>query len=159
LNGTPSLPPQVRNIIEEACEGAGVALIDLVVRGQAKQLKLEVMIDAPGGITHEHCTSVSRSIDDRLQDSEFLGYLRSIDVSSPGADAPVKFLWQLTKHVGRTVQVMRVDGTVIEGELLTANDSLLAVQPIRKKNKNKEPEPPVELPSTEIKEARVVIRI
>ena len=153
------VPPYVRTMIEEACDTAGVALIDLVVRGQAKQLKLEVVIDAPEGVTLDHCSSVSRSIDDRLQGDEFLGRLRSIDVSSPGADAPVKFLWQLTKHVGRTVRIKRADGTEVEGELLTANDTLLAVQPTSKKRTKTEPEPPTIIPGDEVVEARVVIRI
>jgi ribosome maturation factor RimP len=157
LNET-ALPPHVRSIILDACEGAGVSLIDLVVRGQHRQLKLEIMIDAPDGITHEHCRAVSRSIDDRMQDDDFLDRVKAVDVSSPGADSPVKFLWQLTKHVGRTVRVKRADGTEIEGELLTANDSLLVVAPPKQKHR-KEPEPPTTIPASEVSEARIVIRI
>ncbi|MFN9904168.1 MAG: ribosome maturation factor RimP, partial [bacterium] len=116
-------------MIVDSCNDAGVSLIDVVMRGQAKQLILDVFIDAPDGITHDHCRDVSRGIDERLQDHEFAGRLRAVDVSSPGAEAPVKFLWQLQKNTGRTVRVTRTDGSVIEGSLVRADDTGLDVQP------------------------------
>jgi len=148
------IPPNVLAEIEEACQAAGVTLIGLEVRGQHKQLKLDVSIDAVNGITHEHCRAVSRGIDDRLAEDEFFDRFRAVDVSSPGADAPVKFLWQLKKHVGRTVRVETVDGEVVEGPLEFADDSRLDVQP---KGTKKQPMPLASIPADRIKEARVVI--
>ncbi len=148
------IPPEIRSEIEQACEAVGVTLIDLVVRGQHRQLKLEVLIDAEGGITHDHCRAVSRALDDRLSEDEFYDGLRAVDVSSPGADAPVKFLWQLKKSVGRTVRVVKVDGTVVEGSLVNVDDSHLDLQP---KSTKKDPKPLASIPSGEVKEARVVI--
>ena len=72
---------------------------------------MDIFIDAPMGITHDHCRAVSRGLEERLEEDEFAGRLRAVDVSSPGADAPVKHLWQLTKSVGRTVRVECTDGT------------------------------------------------
>lgn len=149
-----TLPDRIRAAIAESCDEAGVALIDVVVRGQARQLVLDVFIDAVDGITHEHCRMVSRGIDERLAEDEFAGRLRAVDVSSPGAEAPVKHLWQLTKHVGRTVRVRRRDGVVIDGVLLRADEAGMDVQP---KQSKKQPVPPVSITADEVEEAMVRI--
>ena len=151
-----TLPDFVRNAINDACIDAGVTLIDVVVRGQARQLVMDIFIDAPLGITHDHCRAVSRGLEERLEEDEFAGRLRAVDVSSPGADAPVKHLWQLTKSVGRTVRVECTDGTVVEGSLMQAEDDGLNVLPAQSK---KDPKPLVTLHAANIKEARVVIKI
>lgn len=149
-----TLPDRIRTMIEDVCAEVGVVLIDVVVRGQARQLVVDIMLDAPAGITHEHCRTVSRALDERLENDEFAGRLRAVDVSSPGAETPVKFLWQLTKHVGRTVRVVHTDGTVIQGTLLRADDLGLDVQPTQQQ---KESKPPVLLHAGDIAEARMVI--
>ena len=151
-----AIPPEFRAEIEQACATAGVTLIDLVVRGQHRQLKMDVIIDTVDGVTHDHCRSVSREIDERLSEDEFFDRLRSIDVSSPGADAPVTFLWQLKKNVGRTVRVEMVDGTVVEGPLRAVEDTHLEVQPSTKKSKS-QPVSVITIPSSEVKLAHVVI--
>lgn len=151
-----TLPEKVRNAINDACIAAGVGLIDVVVRGQARQLVLDIFIDEIDGVTHDHCCAVSRGLDERLEEDEFAGRLRAVDVSSPGADTPVKFLWQLTKHVGRTVQAVQADGTVTEGALLRADDSGLDIQPTQTK---KEIKSMVTLLAADVIEARVVIKI
>jgi ribosome maturation factor RimP len=154
LGVVPDVPSTVLTAIEQACEEAGVTLVELIVRGQQRQVVLEVLIDTVDGITHDHCRAVSRGVDARLESEEFYGRLRAVDVSSPGADAPVKFLWQLTKHVGRTVRVVRKDETVIEGALQRADDTGLDVQP---KGTAKNPVPLTTIPVDDVKEARVVI--
>lgn len=150
-----TLPDRIRTMIEDICAEVGVVLIDVVVRGQARQLVLDVVLDAPDGITHEHCRAVSRAFDERLESDEFAGRLRAVDVSSPGAESPVKHLWQLTKHVGRTVRVVHTDGTVIQGTLLRVDDQGLDVQPTQQQKKQSQP--PVSLHAVDIAEARVVI--
>jgi ribosome maturation factor RimP len=121
-------------------------------------LRLDVSIDAPLGITHEHCRAVSRGIEDRLNEDDFYDRLQAVDVSSPGAETPVRFLWQLTKHVGRAVRVIRADGSVVEGTLLRADETGLDVQP-KTKERSKQPEPPASIPASDIKEARTIITI
>lgn len=158
MNDSPLVPQHVRLAIEAACKGAGVSLIDLGVRGQHKQLRLEVSIDAPEGVTHDHCTAVSRGIESRLHEDEFFDRLRAVDVSSPGAETPVRFLWQLSKHVGRKVRVVRSDSSVIEGTLLGADETGLDVQP-SSGAKSKVTPPPVHIAASDITEARTVISL
>jgi ribosome maturation factor RimP len=148
------LPERVRMAIAESCDAAGVALIDVVIRGQARQLVLDVIIDTVEGVTHDHCRSVSRGIDERLEADEYAGRLRTVEVTSPGAETPVKHLWQLRKHIGRWVRVIRTDATTIEGVLQRAEDDGLDVQP---KQTKKEPKPLISIAADEVAEAMVMI--
>jgi ribosome maturation factor RimP len=150
-----TLPDHVRTAITDACSDAGVSLIDVVVRGQARQLVLDVFIDSAEGIDHDRCRAVSRGIDARLENDAFADRLRAVDVSSPGADTPVKHLWQLKRSVGRTVRVVRTDDSVTEGTLQRVDDDGIDIQPARS---TKEPSPLVTFAAADIKEARVVIK-
>lgn len=145
------LPKNVQAAIEDACREAGAELIALEVRGQLKQLILEVAIDSLEGIRHEHCRAVSEGIESRLLDDEWYGRLRAVDVSSPGADAPVKYLWQLKKHVGRDVRCVKKDGTIVEGALASVNDDGLVL--ITKPGSTQ-----VTIPSDVIQEANVILK-
>lgn len=145
------MPKNVQAAIEDACREAGAELIALEVRGQLKQLILEVAIDSLEGIRHEHCRAVSEGIESRLLDDEWYGRLRAVDVSSPGADAPVKYLWQLKKHVGRDVRCVKKDGTIVEGALASVNDDGLVL--ITKPGSTQ-----VTIPSDVIQEANVILK-
>lgn len=160
MNETSLVPTHVREAIEAACKGAEVSLINLEVRGQHRQLRMEISIDSPSGITHEQCRAVSRGIDDRLNEDEYFDRLKAVDVSSPGAETPVRFLWQLTKHVGRIVHVKRTDGTVLQGTLLRADDTGLDVQ-LKSKERSKSIQAleHVAIPATEISVAHMVITL
>ncbi len=152
---TNPLPEHVRATIDEVCAANGVTSIDVQIRGQRDQLILDLFIDAPNGVTHEECRGVTTGLDERLENDEWYGRLRAVDVSSPGADAPVKFLWQLTKSIGRTVRVIRADGTAVEGKLTDVADEGLSVQPPTTKKKVVEL---VVIPAADVKEARVILK-
>lgn len=158
MNDTSLVPAYIREAIEAACKGAEVSLIDLGVRGQHRQLRMEIAIDAPSGITHEHCRAVSRDIDDRLNEDEYYSRFRAVEVSSPGAETPVRFLWQLTKHIGRTVHVERTDGSVLEGTLLRVDEAGLDVQP-KLKERSKTTAEPVTIAAAEIAKAHMVVTL
>lgn len=151
-----TLPEHIRTAIDDVCIDAGVSLINVEVRGQAKQLILDVFIDNVDGITHDNCRAVSRGIDARLENDDYAGRLRAVEVSSPGADLPVKHLWQLRKSIGRTVRVERTNGEVLEGTLISVSDTGIEVQP---EQKRKELLPLANIQVNEVKEARVVIRL
>lgn len=150
------LPDHIRHVLDEIGQQAGVSVVDVRVRGQHSQLVLEIYIDAINGVTHDECRAVTTALEERLAGDEWFGRLRTLDVSSPGADAPVRYLWQLAKSVGRTVRVTRHDGTTVEGPLLAANDEGLTLTVTEGKGKAKTVSD-VSIAQADIKEARVII--
>jgi ribosome maturation factor RimP len=151
------LPDHISEAIDLVCSDLGVVAVDVRLRGQLSQLKLEIDIDSHAGVSHVECTAVSRSLDERLETDPFWVKVRSLDVSSPGADTPVRHTWQLAKHVGRTVRVTTLDGATVEAPLaaVTAEGVTLTVTSGTGKNKVQRV---VEIPSTSIQEARVIVQ-
>ncbi|MBU3741720.1 MAG: hypothetical protein FGM24_05480 [Candidatus Kapabacteria bacterium] len=152
------LPDHIREVLDDLGRETGVSIVDVKVRGQHSQLVLEIYIDSVNGVTHDDCRAISAGLEERLADDEWFGRLRTIDVSSPGADAPVRHLWQLAKSVGRTVRVARADGTTVEGKLLAVDDGGLTVTVVSGAGKNKTVVDQT-ISSGDIKEARVIISL
>ena len=72
--------------------------------------RIGVALDGDTGVDIDFCAAVSRELGNELETLEDLGaYV--LEVSSPGADAPMKLLRQFPKHVGRELKVVLNDGT------------------------------------------------
>lgn len=151
-----TLPDHIRTVLDEIERETGISVVDVRVRGQHSQLLLEVYIDAVNGVTHDDCKAVSDALDARLENDEWYGRLRSVDVSSPGADAPVRHLWQLVKSIGRSVHVVRQDGTALDGQLASVDDDALTLTVTTGKGKARTVADVV-VPAADVKEARVII--
>jgi ribosome maturation factor RimP len=150
------LPDHIRAVLDEISQKTDVSIIDVHVRGQHSQLVLEIFIDSVNGVTHDECRDITHAIEERLDGDEWFGRLRTIDVSSPGADAPVRHLWQLAKSIGRTVRVTRTDGTAVEGPLVAVADDGLTLTVTEGKGKAKTVSD-VAIAAADINEARVII--
>lgn len=153
---TNPLPEHIRAVMDDVGQMVGVEIISVLVRGQHKQLLLEVYIDARGGVTHENCRDVSAALDERLGDDEWYGRLRAVEVSSPGADAPVRHLWQLAISVGRSVRVVCTDDTILEGTLAAVDDEALTITVTSGKGKERSVSDIV-VSAANILEARVIL--
>lgn len=112
-----------------------------------------------GGVSVEDCMAVSRNIEHNL-DREQQDF--ELNVSSAGLDRPLRVLPQFIKNIGRTVKVVKLDGTKLEGELKVATETGIVVENSRteKVEGKKKKEVIVEqhqLPFDNIKETKIVI--
>ncbi len=101
--------------------------------------KLEVFIDNDNGVTHQLCQQISRLLEEVLDNEGWLGDRYTLEVSSPGLDAPLRLKRQYFKNVGRNVRVELTNGTSHQGLLceVTENYILLSQQTTAKKGKQK----------------------
>jgi ribosome maturation factor RimP len=112
---------RVTKLVEEKMEGTDMFIIELSVKPGNK---IEILVDRDSGLALEDCLSVSRHVEGNL-DREIEDY--SLDVSSPGVGKPLKLKRQYVKNVGRTVNVKRTDGTIVEGILVSSDDEKIVV--------------------------------
>jgi ribosome maturation factor RimP len=115
---------QLTEIINACVEKSAAHLINLVVRGKAGRLSIEVFVDSQAGVTTELCSGISREISRSLGGGMNRPY--SLVVSSPGAGRSLKFSWQYAKHIGRKLRLTlrSADGTTHEeGTLRSVDDS------------------------------------
>lgn len=126
--------------------------------------RVTVLLDGDTGVDVEFCAKMSREIGEQLEQMEEVpAYV--LEVSSSGADAPMKLLRQFPKHKGRLLQIRHKAGSDdLKGELLEVRGEELILQALTsgvKKNKSKTAEgtPPVSIPFNEIEYARVIIQM
>jgi ribosome maturation factor RimP len=103
---------KILEIIDSYLEGSDKFLVDLKVKPGNKIL---VFIDGDHGIDIEDCVELSRFIESKLK-SEEEDY--SLEVSSAGAEAPIRLKRQYHRHIGRMFRIILTDKIQLRGQLL-----------------------------------------
>ena len=112
---------KVLDIVKDALEGTEKYLINMRI---TPDNRIFVDIDGDNGINIDDCIELSRTIENSLdrEEEDF-----ELNVSSAGADAPLKMPRQYRRHIGREVSVETLDGTQVEGTLKEADDEQFTV--------------------------------
>jgi ribosome maturation factor RimP len=116
---------------------------------------IKVFVDADNGASIDKLVSLNRQLYPLLEAAGlFPADDFSLEVSSPGLDEPLKSPRQFQKNVGRKVEVMLQNGTVLEGKLLSFNETELVLEEtVGKKKEVKE----TNINLSEIKHTKVCI--
>ncbi len=117
----------IENKVKEILEEKNFLLIDFVWRGSEQQPVLEIFIDGEKSITVDDCYSVSRKLEQFIDEENILRKYR-LDVSSPGVDRPLKYFKQYFKHIGRDFEVHFLEENnekSFKGKLVEIKDDLL----------------------------------
>lgn len=90
---------------------------------------IKVFVDADNGASIDKLVSLNRQLYPLLEAAGlFPADDFSLEVSSPGLDEPLKSPRQFQKNIGRKVEVMLLEGAVLEGKLLSFNDTELVLE-------------------------------
>jgi ribosome maturation factor RimP len=111
------------NIIEEFFSGSAFTLIDLKQKGNKGSIILEVFIDKKESFGIDEIADVNRNLWKLLESKNSDKGILKIIVSSPGAENPVKFFWQLEKHIGRELELKLKTGEFVSGKFIEITDS------------------------------------
>lgn len=147
-----SLKETVVKFVDEAVENTDYYVVDITVSDSKIKRKITVFLDTDEGITIEQCRLFSRELGNRLE--EIIEEAFTLEVSSPGADSPLKFERQYIKNIGRNLKVTKTDKTEIKGKLTEINAGTITIEPEAKKKVKPEA---VTISLEEIKEAKVII--
>jgi ribosome maturation factor RimP len=113
---------QVAQLLETGLESKpSLFLIDLSI---SEANKIMVTLDGDNGVTLQDCIDISRAIEHNL-DREVVDF--SLEVCSAGVSSPLKTTRQYKKNIGRTLKVKTVNNTIIEAELLEANEETITL--------------------------------
>ena len=140
---------KVLDIVKDVLEGSDKYLINMKI---TPDNRIFVDLDGDNGINIDDCIEVSRAIENSLnRDEEDF----ELNVSSAGADSPLKMPRQYRRHVGRELSVEPFEGAKVEGVLTEAGDSQFT---IKTKGSKKEPSQELTFAYEDVKTARVLIR-
>lgn len=127
-------------------------LVDIEYVKEGSNWFLRVFVDKEGGIDIDDCGTISEYLSARLDESDPIPTAYFLEVSSPGAERPLKKPQDYVRAVGKHVFVTTyepIDGAKeFEGRLLDYREDAIVVQTARKKT---------EIPASKIASARLAI--
>jgi ribosome maturation factor RimP len=107
---------EIKDKIEDFISASNYFLIDYVIKGDKNNKIIEIYVDSKSGVNADELGKLNHGIWDVLKKEEMTDKILKIIVSSPGTDKPVKFFWQLEKHIGRKIQVRKGE-SIVQGIL------------------------------------------
>jgi ribosome maturation factor RimP len=122
---------RIRELILPTLNFLGYELYDLALAGSGVSTTLRVRIDRPVDVTLDDCERVSKSLSALLDQADPFPTRYELEVSSPGAERPLRNLEEYRRFVGRRANVRHRLGDseqVAEGRLTAVSDEAIELQ-------------------------------
>jgi ribosome maturation factor RimP len=120
----------IKELLEPTLKHMGYELYSLDQSGQSGRT-LRVSIDHAEPVTIEDCERVSRVVGPLIDHSNLIDGRYDLEVSSPGAERPMRDNHDYERFNGRRVNVRYRTGeteTVVEGQLVAVDTAGIAIQ-------------------------------
>ncbi|ANS74035.1 ribosome maturation factor RimP [Paenibacillus yonginensis] len=129
---TPKIKAAVEEMILPYLEDNGFELVDVEYVKEGSNWFLRVFVDKEGGIDIDDCGRISEVLSEKLDKNDPIPSAYFLEVSSPGAERPLKKAEDVKKAVGKDVFVTTyepVNGQKeFEGRLLSFEQEELLIQ-------------------------------
>ncbi len=148
----------VADIAQPIAEEKGFRVVDIEYVKEGKNWFLRIYIDKPGGVDLNDCAEFNELVSQQLDaiEPDPIPYAYYLEVSSPGAERPLKTEEDLELAVGRYIHVSLFEPVekenVYEGTLQELTDEKVVLE-VKDKNKTKE----VEILRSNLSKARLAI--
>ena len=106
---------KVRQLAAPLAAQEGLEVVDVEIGGGHGRQTLRLLIDKPGGVSLDDCSSVSRALSTALDVEDPIQGSYDLEVSSPGLDRPLRTPEHFQQYAGNKVRV-RTFGPVPECE-------------------------------------------
>jgi ribosome maturation factor RimP len=143
-------PSYIANLAQENLQGTDKFVVDVLVKTGNR---IYVFIDGDHGVTIADCVGLSRFIESHLdrENEDF-----ELNVSSSGADQPIRLPRQYPKNIGRSLHLKLADDQEVTGKL-TAVDPAGITLDIPADKKKKIQAHTLSIGFDSIREAKVII--
>lgn len=135
---TPKIKAAVEEMIRPYLEENGFELVDIEYVKEGSNWFLRVFVDKEGGIDIDDCGRISEVLSEKLDKNDPIPTAYFLEVSSPGAERPLKKAEDVQKSVGKDVFVTTyepVDGQKeFEGRLLSFEQDDLLIEAGKKQH-------------------------
>ncbi|HET7658017.1 MAG TPA: ribosome maturation factor RimP [Bacillales bacterium] len=131
-------------------------LVDVEFVKEGSNWYLRVYIDSESGVDLDECTEVSEQLSQKLDERNLIEQAYFLEVSSPGAERPLKKEKDFREAIGKQVRITtytKIDGEkAFEGELVGYDGDHLRLAVQRKTRKLE-----VEIPYEKVASARLAV--
>ncbi|MFD2670062.1 ribosome maturation factor RimP [Marinicrinis sediminis] len=143
-------------MIQPYLDENGFELVDIEYVKEGANRFLRIFVDKENGIDIEECGRISEYISAKLDEKDPITEAYFLEVSSPGAERPLKKPKDFERSIGKYVNITTyepIDGSKeFEGTLLAYDDQFVTVEIKVKQKKQK-----VEIPQAKVAKARLAI--
>ncbi len=113
---------KVEELTNQVIKDTDIEIFDIEFVKEGPRHFLRIFIDKEGGIFIQDCEKVSRAVDILIEEEDFIKPAYILEVSSPGADRPLKRESDYVKYKGKMVDLKlykAINGTKeFQGELV-----------------------------------------
>jgi ribosome maturation factor RimP len=146
----------VEELITPILDDMSLELVDVEYVKEGSSWFLRVFIDKDTGVDIEECGVVSERLSEKLDSIDPIPHNYFLEVSSPGAERPLKKEKDFEKAIGKNVHVKTyepINGEkTFEGKLVSYEQDFLAIE-ITIKTRKKQ----VEIPTEKVAKARLAV--
>ncbi len=151
---------KVTEVVEELavpiCQELDLELIEIEYVKEGKSWFLRVYIDKENGVDIEDCGLVSERLSEKLDDVDPIPHNYFLEVSSPGAERPLKKQKDFERAIGKNIFIKTyepIDGEKsFEGTLLEFDGQFVKIE-IKIKTRKKA----IEIPYEKVANARLAV--
>lgn len=148
---------KVEKLLLPICNATGTYLVDARYEEENGTWYLRIFVDTDEGLTMEECVTVTELISRSLDEEDFITEEYMMEVSSPGAERPLKTAEAIAEAVGYHVNVTvkeAIDETSeFQGDLITFESDILVLECLFKTRKKK-----IEINYSNVKKARLAVK-
>ena len=149
-----NIEQKITELLHTTLAESDLYLTNIKIEGKKKIL---ITIDGDQLVTVGRCAEISRICSNYLEEQDLIENAYTLEVGSPGADAPLVMPRQYPKHIGRNLAIKCKDGEKKEGILKVADKEEIIIEE-KKKVKGKKAELlSCRIPFEDIAEAKVII--
>ncbi len=150
------ITPLVEELVLPILDSMSLELVDIEYVKEGTNWFLRVFVDKPTGVDIEECGLVSERLSEKLDELDPIQHNYFLEVSSPGAERPLKKEQDFQKAVGKQVHIKTyepIDGEkVFEGKLVSYDQESLTIETLIKTRKKQ-----VHIPTDKVAKARLAV--
>lgn len=148
---------KTRELVEPILASKELTLYDIEYVKEGRDYFLRIYIDSPKGIDLDTCVDVSEAVSLVMDEKDFIEDVYFLEVSSPGAERPLRSLEEMEAAVGEHVYVKvreAVNGIqAFQGDLTDVTDGVITIHYLDKTRKKI-----VSFPYSNVKKARLAVK-
>ncbi|WP_326610174.1 ribosome maturation factor RimP [Streptomyces scopuliridis] len=120
---------RLRGLLEPLVSAKDLDLEEIEVSRAGRRRVLRVVVDSDEGVDLDECAELSRSISDRLDETDAMGEDEyQLEVTSPGAERPLTEHRHYVRAVGRLARFQLHDDGELVARILTVDDAGLDLE-------------------------------
>ena len=148
---------KVEELMLPICQVTGTCLVDVEYEEENGTWYLRIFVDTEAGLTMEDCVAVTELIGEKLDEEDFIDDEYMMEVSSPGAERPLKTAEEMLEavgyHVNVTVKEEIDEVSEFQGDLISFEPPILILECLFKTRRKK-----IEIDYSNIKKARLAVK-